>query len=73
LRAAKLRQSACVKDIDYRHPRGLDRALVSTLSNGDWIRDHHNLHITGPTGTGKSSSRLRLWPSSLSAGLERAL
>lgn len=54
LRAAKLRQSACVEDIDYRHPRGLDRALVSTLSNGDWIRAHHNLHITGPTGTGKS-------------------
>jgi DNA replication protein DnaC len=54
LRAAKLRQSACVEDIDYRHPRGLDRALASTLSNGDWIRAHHNLHITGPTGTGKS-------------------
>lgn len=54
LRAAKLRQSACVEDIDYRHPRGLDRALVSTLRNGDWIRAHHNLHITGPTGTGKS-------------------
>jgi DNA replication protein DnaC len=54
LRAAKLRQSACVEDIDYRHPRGLERALVSTLSNGDWIRAHHNLHITGPTGTGKS-------------------
>lgn len=54
LRAAKLRQSACVEDIDYRHPRGLDRALVGTLSNGDWIRARHNLHITGPTGTGKS-------------------
>ncbi len=54
LRAAKLRQSACVEDIDYRHQRSLDRALVTTLSNGDWLRAHHNLHITGPTGTGKS-------------------
>jgi DNA replication protein DnaC len=54
LRAARLRQSACVEDIDYRHQRSLDRALVATLSNGDWLRAHHNLHITGPTGTGKS-------------------
>lgn len=54
LRAAKLRQSACVEDIDYRHQRSLDRTLVATLNSGDWIRAHHNLHITGPTGTGKS-------------------
>lgn len=54
LRAAKLRQSACVEDIDYRHQRSLDRTLVATLSSGDWLRAHHNLHITGPTGTGKS-------------------
>ena len=54
LRVAKLRQSACVEDIDYRHQRSLDRTLVATLSSCDWIRAHHNLHITGPTGTGKS-------------------
>jgi DNA replication protein DnaC len=28
LRKAKLRQSACVEDIDYRYPRGLDRARL---------------------------------------------
>ncbi len=54
LRAAKLRQPACVEDIDYRHQRGLERTLVATLTSCDWIRAHHNLHITGPTGTGKS-------------------
>jgi len=27
---------------------------VATLTNCDWIRAQHNLHITGPTGTGKS-------------------
>src|SRR5215475_6360007 len=54
LRAAKLRQQACVEDVDYRHQRGLDRTLVATLTNCDWIRAQHNLHITGPTGTGKS-------------------
>ena len=26
LKAAKLRLKACVEDIDYRHPRGIDRS-----------------------------------------------
>src|SRR5262245_3936724 len=54
LQLARLRQNACVEDIDYQHPRGLDRSLVASLISCDWIRSHHNLHITGPTGTGKS-------------------
>jgi DNA replication protein DnaC len=31
LRAAKLRQQACMEDIDYRHPRGLDKSLMMSL------------------------------------------
>lgn len=54
LRKAKLRQSACVEDIDYRHPRGLDRSLMTRLQSCQWIREQHNLLITGPTGSGKS-------------------
>jgi IstB-like ATP binding protein len=27
LRQAKLCQTACIEDIDYRHPRGLEKAL----------------------------------------------
>lgn len=54
LRKARLRQSASVEDIDYRHPRGLDKALLAKLQSCDWIREHHNLIITGPTGTGKT-------------------
>ena len=54
LQLARLRQSACVEDIDYRHPRGLERSLVAALSTCDWIRARQNLHITGPTGSGKS-------------------
>ena len=34
LRHAKLRQQACVEDIDYRSPRGLDRALFQKLVEG---------------------------------------
>ena len=54
LRAAKLRQQACVEDVDYRSPRGLDRPLFQKLVDGDWIDAHDNLALIGPTGVGKS-------------------
>jgi DNA replication protein DnaC len=54
LQLARFRQQACVEDIDYNHRRGLERSLMLSLINCDWIRSHHNLHLTGPTGTGKS-------------------
>jgi DNA replication protein DnaC len=54
LRTAMLRQSACLEDIDLRHPRGLDKALVKKLAGGAWLREHLNCLITGATGVGKS-------------------
>ncbi len=54
LKRARLRQAATVEDIDYRHPRGLDKSLMLSLAGCDWIRQHHNVIITGPTGAGKS-------------------
>ena len=54
LQLAKLRQNACLEEIDSQYKRGLERQVVLSLSTGDWLRRHHNLHITGPTGTGKS-------------------
>lgn len=54
LRYAKLRQQACVEDVDYRTPRGLDRALFARLAEGHWIDEHANLVICGPAGVGKS-------------------
>jgi DNA replication protein DnaC len=54
LRAAKLRQDGCIEDIDFRHPRGLDKSLVLRLAGCDWIRERNNLIITGPTGVGKT-------------------
>jgi len=53
-RAAKLRQSASIEDVDYRAARGLDRALFLKLAGCDWVRSRHNLLITGPCGVGKS-------------------
>lgn len=54
LQLARLKQPASIEDIDYKHKRGLERAQVAGLAACDWIRAHHNLHITGATGTGKS-------------------
>jgi len=54
LRQAKLRQTACIEDIDYRHPRGLDKSLMARLATCQWVRERHNVLITGPTGIGKT-------------------
>lgn len=54
LRQAKLRQAACCEDLDYRHPRGLDKSLMTSLATCQWVREHRNVLITGPTGVGKT-------------------
>ena len=54
LRNARLRQSAVIEDLDRRHPRGLDHALMNRLIDGQWIKKRLNLLITGPTGAGKT-------------------
>ena len=54
LKFAALRQSACVEDVDWRTPRGIDRAVFARLIGGDWIDRNENLLVTGATGLGKS-------------------
>ena len=51
---ARFKMQATVEDIDYRHPRRLDRQLIRSLSSSDWVAQHHNLIVTGPCGVGKS-------------------
>ena len=54
LQLAKFKERGVVEDIDYQHPRGLDRKLMRTLATSEWIRVHHNILFTGPTGIGKT-------------------
>jgi DNA replication protein DnaC len=54
LRQAKLKQNACIEDIDFKQSRGLDKSLILDLAQCQWIKHHLNLLITGPTGVGKT-------------------
>lgn len=53
--SAKLRfPDACIENIDFAAPRGMDRRAVLSLAQGGWLKAHENLIITGQTGTGKT-------------------
>lgn len=54
LKAAKLRQQACLEDVDYKHPRGLNKQVLLELAGAQWVEGGRNVLLTGPTGVGKS-------------------
>lgn len=54
LRQAKLRQQACAESVDYQQPRNLTKSQFASFLTCDFIRQKHNLVLTGPTGSGKS-------------------
>jgi DNA replication protein DnaC len=54
LRAAHLKERSVLEDVDYQHPRGLDRKLLRTLASSEWVRQHQSILLLGPTGIGKS-------------------
>jgi DNA replication protein DnaC len=54
LQSAHLKERGVIEDIDYQHPRGLDRKLMRTLAGSEWVRQNQNVLLIGPTGIGKS-------------------
>lgn len=54
LRTAKLKLQAYPEDIDYQHPRGLKKDQFASLLSCQWIEQHNNVLLTGPTGCDKT-------------------
>jgi DNA replication protein DnaC len=54
LKTARLRLSASIEDLELRQGRGIDRATIMSLAQNQWVKSHHNILVTGPTGAGKS-------------------
>ena len=54
LKAARLPLPATVEDLDLSPSRGIDRRLVLQLAQGEWISQHLNILVLGPTGVGKT-------------------
>jgi len=54
LKTARLPLPATIEDLDLSASRGLERRLVLHLAQGDWIDQHLNILVLGPTGVGKT-------------------
>ena len=57
LKAAKLRYPAAVEDIDFRTPRGLDRAAIASLAGAGWVARDTTYSSPGPPDAARAS-----WP-----------
>jgi DNA replication protein DnaC len=54
LKNAKLRLSASFEDLDFKESRNMNQSQIMSLAQNQWVKSHHNILITGPTGAGKS-------------------
>ncbi len=66
---ARLKLAACIEDIDYKTPRGIDKSVVLSLATCAWVRKHQNVLIIGPTGAGKTFIACALAHTSCREGL----
>lgn len=61
--------TACFEDIDFRTRRGIAKDALLKLCQNEWIRNHHNLLLIGPTGVGKSYLSCALGNSAIRQGI----
>jgi DNA replication protein DnaC len=54
LRNAKLKTTACLEDLNFKASRKIDKSQIASLETCQWLYNHRNILITGPTGTGKT-------------------
>lgn len=54
LKNAQFKITASLEDLDYRSSRGLKRAQIEQLRASQWVKEHRNCLLTGPTGSGKT-------------------
>ena len=55
LKEAHLRISnACIEDVDLGARREIDPSQLRQLTSCRWVAEHHNVLLTGATGTGKT-------------------
>ena len=68
LRQAKLRQTACVEDIDYRHPRGTGQVTDAGSCRLSMDQTASQYHDHRPHRCGQDLDRLRTGTKSLPGG-----
>jgi len=54
MKNAKFRYQSSLEEIDYRHPRNLDKNQILRLIDCNYLKKAENVLITGATGLGKS-------------------
>lgn len=51
---ASIPKHATMENFTFLPSRGVQKSKLAELETGDWIKQHMNLIITGPTGSGKT-------------------
>ncbi len=54
LNNARLKLEASMEDINYEHPRQLDKKFMAHLGSLNWLLSRQNVLVSGPTGVGKT-------------------